>query len=76
MSTKQTDSLGIPSLIKQLKKVHFVYTGDLVTYVYEAATDAKNGDACLLTRYEYVPATSNVANLVEEPSTWNSAWDI
>ena len=76
MTTKQTDTLGIPSLIKNLKKVKFFYTNHLVTAAYEAPSDAINGDKCILTRYTYYVGTSDVDGMVEENAVWNSAWDM
>ena len=76
MTTKQTDSLGIPSMVRNLKKVHCVWAGGKMTHLYEAQTDAVNGSPCILTRYTYVTGTSDVEAFVEENSTWNSAWDI
>jgi len=77
MSKKQTESIGIPSFRSELKKAHFVYDAyDRVIAVYEAMTDTENGGKCMLTRYTYIGIKTIAENLVEENSTWNSAWDI
>lgn len=77
MTDKNRTSIGISSLVKELIKQRFVYDlSNRVVEIYEAATDAKNGDPCVRTRYNYdLVVTSRVIGMVEEPSSWDSSWE-
>lgn len=59
-------------------KQHIVLNASgLPTHIYEARADAANGEACLVTRYEYdVIFTAVVVDMIEEDSTWDATWDI
>lgn len=65
------------TLGKEVIKVHRVYDGsDRVIEQYEALANAIHGGPALRTDYTYVGATTNVENMKESLSTWDSAWDI
>lgn len=81
MSAIQKQSFIKPSdLIKsQLQegvKSFFVYDGsNRMTTSYTAAWDAENGDACIITEYQYIGTSNRVQAMKEYLGTWNSAWD-
>lgn len=63
--------------IAEAIKQRFVYDGsDRMTDVYSASTDAKHGEACSHTQYEYVGTSGRVEKMKETMSTWDSSWDI
>lgn len=57
-------------------KMHIAYDGsNRMELVYEASADAKNGEACLLTTYQYIGITTRISGMKEELATWDSSWD-
>lgn len=67
----------LKTLGREIIKVHRVYDGsDRLTENYEALANTIDNGPALKTTYTYVGATTNVENMKEELSTWDSAWDI
>jgi hypothetical protein len=57
-------------------KMHIVYDGsNRMWKVYEARYNAKNGEGCLVTEYQYSGATTQVTGMKETETTWDSSWD-
>lgn len=81
MASPQKQSFIKPSdLIKsQLQegvKSHFVYDGlNRMQLSYTSAWNAENGDACLVTEYQYDSTSNRVLNMKEYLGSWNSSWD-
>lgn len=66
----------IESLIKDGRKSYFTYTPEKkVSAIYEATVNAKNGDACLVTHYEY-DVDGLIKKSYEEVTEWDDSWDI
>ncbi len=58
-------------------KTYSVYdpSGRLIEF-YEAATDAADGNNCLLTTYEYDGVSSRVLKTKESIAQWDASYDI
>lgn len=67
----------IKSQAREAVKQHLVYdTLDRLIAHYTAPVDADNGATALLTEYQYRPDPSTqVLNVKESLSTWDSSWD-
>ena len=73
--TNATDFVG--SHFKEAIKSHLVYDGsNRVTHHYVAISTAKDNEACMVTRYTYNGATTNVVGMTEEIAAWLTIWDI
>lgn len=67
----------IKTLRHEFMKQYFSYDGSSrIQYVYEVFAEAPHGTPCVKTTYTYVGVTRNVQKLKEEPSTWDSSWDV
>lgn len=46
-----------------------------LTHLYEAPSDVKHGEPCLLTEFRYVTGNSDIERTKESVVAWDSAWD-
>lgn len=57
-------------------KTYVTYDGsNNPEFIYEAATNAKHGEKCLVTRYVYNGA-NQIEKSKESEAIWDSSWDI
>ncbi len=74
MSLPSTTSLlttGFNEYVKQ----HIEYDiGGRMIAVYEARTEAKDGEGALLTTYTYEGTSNRVSFMKEQPSVWQGIW--
>ncbi len=58
-------------------KQYFVYdVSNRMSIVYEARSNALDGESCLKTTYTYVSTSTRVQAMKEEDATWDDSWDI
>jgi len=75
--TIEHESIGIPSLSKQLMKQKLVYDSlHRVTHIYQALTDAADGAQCIVTVYAFDGVSQRITGSQEFNTTWDSAWDL
>ncbi len=66
----------LKTLVNELRKTYVVLDGsNRITFAYEAKTDAKHGDPCMVTEYRYSGLTSFVIGVKETQGTWDSSFD-
>lgn len=67
----------IKTALNEYVKVHQEYDIEgRVEYIYEAKTEAVNGDPCVVTRYSYNGTTSDIVFFKEYDGAWNTAWEV
>jgi len=78
MAEKENKRDIILTLSNELCKEYIVYdSNDRITYLYQAPTDAEDGEPCLKVSYEYASGVSVLAvKRKEEKTTWTGTWDI
>ena len=62
---------GLHEYVKQ--KLFYDVGGRMVS-VYEARTNANDGDACLLTTYTYQGTSNRVDFMQEQEAIWDGTW--
>lgn len=64
------------TLKDELHKCRYFYDGDgRNTYVVQAARDARDGDLCLVTKYEYDGVSTRISSSREYEGQWDGDWD-
>ncbi len=67
----------IKTLREGYLKSHITYdVQGRMEFVYEAHTDAKDQDKCLITQYVYHLLTTNIVKMKESVGTWLSSYNI
>lgn len=75
MTTTVFDLVG--AIRTNPKKSKFSYDGsNRLEYIYEADPMQVDNGPCLVTRFSYVGATSQIAYSLEYVGQWDSAWEV
>lgn len=77
MRNENRNSIGFKTVENELSKFYYAYDAlNRLEYIYEAVTEAIDGEVCIVTRFVYDGVTQRVVLQKEYNGTWSSTYDV